>query len=322
MKAPKFWSYGKDGLLARLLSPFGAIYGHQTHKRALKKAVFKADIPVVCIGNLTMGGAGKTPTAMAICKMLKEQGRNPFFLSRGFGGAESGPVMVDAQTAQQVGDEPLLLKQVAPVCISHDRPLGAKMCQEQGADVIIMDDGYQNPHLHKDLSFVVIDGGFGHGNERTFPAGPLREPIETGLNRADGIIFIGADQTDCKSRIKEKYPDLAILSGAIVAEDRPDLVGEKVLAFAGIARPEKFYDTLRQLGADVVETQSFDDHHLFRAGEIDALIQTASQLEARLITTQKDHVRLDPSVRSSIDFIKITLDFAAPDMLHAFFQKI
>ncbi|NVK20048.1 MAG: tetraacyldisaccharide 4'-kinase [Methylocystaceae bacterium] len=322
MKTPAFWSYGYDGFLARLLSPLGAIYGYQTGKRAAQDPVFKADIPVICIGNLTMGGAGKTPTALAICKNLKELGRKPFFLSRGFGGTLAGPVMVEAQTAAEVGDEPLLLKQAAPVCISHDRPLGAKMCQDHGGDIIIMDDGYQNPHLSKDLSFVVIDGGFGHGNEHVFPAGPLREPIETGLKRADAIIFIGQDQTGCKSRIREHYSGLPILSASIVVDNRPDLKGEKVFAFAGIARPEKFYETLRTMGADVVETESFGDHHAFSTTEIDGLIQRASQLDARLVTTEKDYVRLDPSVRSSIDFIKISLDFATPDMLNAFFQKI
>ncbi|MDV7338026.1 tetraacyldisaccharide 4'-kinase [Terasakiella sp. A23] len=322
MKAPAFWNHGQKSLLSSLLAPIAGIYGSRTAKRALQPARFKADIPVICIGNLTMGGAGKTPSAITICETLKQAGKNPVFLSRGYGGKLEGPVMVDAQSATDVGDEPLLLRQYAPVCVSRNRVAGAKACMESGADVIIMDDGYQNPHLHKDISFLVIDGGFGHGNEKVFPAGPLRETLENGLQRCDAILFIGEDVTQTKDRLKDAAPHLPILDATITPKARPDLSGKSCIAFAGIGRPEKFFATLRNMGITLAAQHSFGDHHPYSTQDITRLRKEAEQLNASLITTEKDLVRLPQELRRHIDVIKIKLDFGKADMLHGVLRDI
>ncbi|SCA55855.1 Tetraacyldisaccharide 4'-kinase [Candidatus Terasakiella magnetica] len=315
MKAPSFWNFGKKTLRARLLSPIGALYHQATTRRANQQARWKAPVPVLCIGNITMGGAGKTPTALAIAHYLMEAGKSPIFLSRGYGGRLAGPVMVEDHTAVGVGDEPLLLKQLAPVCVSADRVAGAKMCVEQGADVIIMDDGYQNPHLYKDVSILVVDGGFGHGNEKVFPAGPLREKLTTGLARAQGLILIGEDKTGSLARIGNIRPDLPLIKAEIQVDPRDDLKGKKLLAFAGIGRPEKFFETLRSLGAELCEEVGFADHHPYSNEEINALKERAKNQGASLITTQKDRMRLPENMKKDIDWIKISLVWQGLDVL-------
>ncbi|WP_028879548.1 tetraacyldisaccharide 4'-kinase [Terasakiella pusilla] len=317
MKAPAFWSHGQTSCYAKLLAPLSCLYNQITTSRANRLADFKADIPVICIGNLTMGGAGKTPTAIALCKMLRRLGKNPAFLSRGYGGSLTGPVFVTtAHKAVEVGDEPLLLRQHAPVCVSQNRIDGAKALVAHGADIIIMDDGFQNPHLHKDLSLIVIDGGFGHGNERVFPAGPLRESLQNGLGRTDLAILIGDDATGTTERLHQIKPDLPILKAHIRAEENPVLRERPCLAFAGIGRPEKFFDTLNQQGLNLVGTEAFSDHHLFHANEINSLKEKAKNSGATLVTTEKDFVRLPPALQDGIETLKITLDFEQADMLN------
>lgn len=317
MKAPAFWSHGQTSVYAKLLTPLACLYNTITTSRANKPAGFKADIPVICIGNLTMGGAGKTPTAIAICTILRTLGKNPAFLSRGYGGTVTGPMFVTtAHKAEEVGDEPLLLRQHAPVCVSKNRIDGAKALVAHGADIIIMDDGFQNPHLHKDLSIIVIDGGFGHGNERVFPAGPLRESLQNGLARTDLAVLIGDDLTQTTKRLHQIKPDLAILNAQIRAEENLALRERPCLAFAGIGRPEKFFQTLTQMGICLVGTRAFGDHHPFRADEINSLKAEAKKQGATLVTTEKDFVRLPDALRDGIDVLKITLDFEQADMLN------
>lgn len=315
MKAPKFWEFGQYSLCGALLTPFGAFYNLVTRARAHKEPQWSAPIPVICIGNLTMGGAGKTPTALAVVAYLIAQGRKPFFLSRGYGGQLSGPVMVTDQTSHDVGDEPLLLAQYAPVCVSHDRVAGAKLCVEQGADVIVMDDGYQNPHLKKDLSLVVVDGGYGHGNEKVFPAGPLRESLESGLARANAVVLIGDDVTGAWDRISSVRKDLPILKARISAQERSDIQDGAYVAFAGIARPQKFFDTLAALGGTIKATKSYPDHYAYHSVDIEELQAQAMAHQAKLITTEKDAVRLPASVRVNVDTLKITLVFEGEDVL-------
>lgn len=317
MKAPAFWSHGQTSLYPKLLAPLSCLYNKITTSRANKPADFKADIPVICIGNLTMGGAGKTPTAIAVCTMLRHLGKNPAFLSRGYGGTVTGPVFVTtAHKAEEVGDEPLLLRQHATVCVSKNRIDGAKALAAHGADVIIMDDGFQNPHLHKDLSIIVIDGGFGHGNERVFPAGPLRESLQNGLARTDLAVLIGADATQTTERLHQIKPDLTVLNAQICAQENPVLHKRPCLAFAGIGRPEKFFRTLTQMGVSLIGTQAFSDHHPFSLNEINSLKAEAKKQGATLVTTEKDFVRLPPVLRDGIEVLKITLDFEQSDMLH------
>ena len=315
MKAPRFWEFGQRSLCGTLLSPFGFLYNLATHARAHQAPQWSAPIPVICIGNLTMGGAGKTPTALAVVQYLIAQGCTPFFLSRGYGGQLSGPVMVTDQTSHEVGDEPLLLAQYAPVCVSHDRVAGAKLCVAQGANVIVMDDGYQNPHLKKDLSLIVLDGGYGHGNEKVFPAGPLRETLESGLARADAVVLIGDDATGALDRISSVRKGLPILKASIHVQERSDIQDDTFVAFAGIARPQKFFDTLAALGGKMVATKSYPDHYTYRSTDIEELQTLAKAHQARLITTEKDVVRLPASVRANVDTLKITLVFEGEDVL-------
>lgn len=317
MKAPGFWQAGRGGFLAYALRPLGCLYGAMTQKRAFLPASYKSRKPVICIGNLIMGGAGKTPTALALADMLKNMGLKPCFLSRGYGGALDGPVWVEDQSAQDVGDEPLLLAKAAPVCVAKDRAKGAAACDQTDCDVILLDDGFQNPTLAKDFSLIVIDGGYGHGNAQLFPAGPLRETLNSGLPRADAVLLIGRDQTAVLDQVNEVRPDLPVIKADIVV-DPTSLDKEKpVFAFAGIARPEKFYTSLRENGFDLRETRDFSDHHPFSATEISDIKQRAEALEAQVVTTEKDLVRLNEKERDGIHALKIALAWKEPDMVKA-----
>jgi tetraacyldisaccharide 4'-kinase len=292
MRAPAFWWRPKTGAL---LAPLGAIYGAVAAQRMATPGA-SAGVPVICIGNLTVGGAGKTPTALAVAHLLLQVRERPFFLSRGYGGRLSGPVRVDASFhhAADVGDEPLLLARLAPTVVARDRVAGARMARKVGASVIVMDDGFQNPSLKKDLSIIVVDGARSVGNGRIIPAGPLRAPIEVQIKQARAIIVIGS--TDGAADLKDvaRRYGVAFLHGRLVP-DRSSLTaleGRKVLAFAGIGNPEKFFMTLEEAGVTVAERKSFDDHHRYTAAEAETLISRADAAGLVLITTDKDHVRL------------------------------
>ncbi len=275
------------------LSPLAAIYGAVAARR-LSQPGSDAGIPVVCIGNLTVGGAGKTPTAMAVATILADAGETPFVLSRGYGGRLPGPVRVDPAKhgAADVGDEPLLLAQVAPTIVSRDRAAGAMAARAAGASTIVMDDGFQNPALKKDLSLLVIDGSRGIGNGRVFPAGPLRAPLDAQLARAHALLVIGEGAAAqpviaaagnlgvFHGRLK---PDASVLAG---------LRGVKVMAFAGIGNPDKFFATLLDAGIDVRATRIFPDHHRYRRAEGAGLVEGALRDGLVLITTEKDLARL------------------------------
>jgi len=294
MRAPDFWD--GDDLLSRALvaalTPLGALYGATVRRKS--KGAWRAPVPVICVGNLTAGGTGKTPVAIALAGMARAKGKTPFFLTRGYGGTLRGPVLVAGHSAAEVGDEPLLLAAAAPTVVSRDRPAGARLAAERGADVVVMDDGHQNFALAKDLSLVVVDGERGFGNGRLLPAGPLRETVVQGLARADAVIVMGGG-----------VPALAGFSGAVLrARLEPyageDWKGQRVVAFAGIGRPEKFFATLRSLGADIVHTVPFGDHHPYTQDDLDRLKSLAGREGARLVTTAKDLVRLAPAARQGI----------------------
>jgi tetraacyldisaccharide 4'-kinase len=301
------------GLGGLALSPLGWLYGGAVvARRALARPV-KADVPVLCVGNLVLGGAGKTPVAIDLGRRLAARGKAVHFLTRGYGGTASGPLRVDetVHSAAEVGDEALLLARHGPTWMSADRPAGARAAVEAGAEVIVMDDGFQNPSLAKDLSLVVIDGAVGLGNGAVFPAGPLREPASRGLARAQAVVVVGDGWTP---------PPLSV--PLLRARIRPDaqvaahLRGKRVLAFAGIGRPEKFYATLSELGCDVVESRSFDDHHPFSADEIDGLLATARTAGAVPVTTEKDFVRLPEGARDKVSVLPIEVawdDETAPE---------
>jgi tetraacyldisaccharide 4'-kinase len=293
MREPGFWWRG-DGAAARLLAPAGAAYGLVAARRMAQPGQ-RAAVPVLCIGNFTVGGSGKTPTAIAAARILIEAGRRPYFLSRGYGGRLAGPVQVDTQPADDVGDEPLLLARVAPTIVARDRPAGAAAAAQAGADAIIMDDGWQNPSLAKDLVIAVLDGRRGIGNGRVFPAGPLRAPLESQLDHADAMLVIGPPGAGAEPAIaagqRHNLPrfDGELAPGpAAIAK----LAGGRVLAFAGIADPGKFFATLEASGIAVSARRSFADHHRFTVSEIGELLANADRESLALVTTEKDLARL------------------------------
>ena len=317
MRAPDFWS--EDNGLARVLAPLGYLWSAGTGLRRAVARTARLSVPVVCVGNLVAGGAGKTPLAITLGRYLLARGRAPHFLSRGYGGRARGPLRVDASRhgAHDVGDEPLLLAAVAPTWVARDRRDGARAAIAGGADIIVMDDGFQNPSLVKDVSILAVDGGYGFGNGRLMPAGPLRERLAGGLARADAVVVIGSDGRGSRNRVARHCP---VFEARL--EPLPDdaVAGRKVLAFAGIARPAKFYATLRQLGCIVAGTRAFPDHHRYRPDEIVRLCEEAAALGALPVTTEKDLVRLPEAARAMVRCVRVELawaDSATPGRLLA-----
>lgn len=305
MRTPSFWQ--RKGPTSWLLWPLSLFYWLGTILRKKAKRLWKSPVPIICVGNLTMGGAGKTPVAIALAKHLKKEGVNVQFLTRGYGGDQPGPLKVDLKwhNAKQVGDEPMLLAAVAPTWVSRDRVKGARRAIADGADVIVMDDGFQNPTIHKDLALIVVDGGFGFGNRRLFPSGPLRESIVKGLRRAHGVVIIG----EANERLLRHLPSrLPVVQGYFKpASETKTLKGKKVIAFAGIGRPQKFFDTLEELGAKVVATYKFPDHHYYTSNQIRTILWEAKQMGAVPVTTEKDYVRLWPKAREEIIPVRVSV---------------
>jgi len=292
MREPDFWWRPGKG---SFLMPLAAIYGAVAAMR-LQASGQRAGLPVICLGNLTVGGAGKTPAAIAVVQLLHAAHQRPFFLSRGYGGRLAGPVLVNPSEhgAADVGDEPLLLAQLAPTIVARNRRRGAEAARTKGASVIVMDDGFQNPSLKKDLAIIVVDGRRGIGNRHVIPAGPLRAPLRAQLKRAHALLVVGPPvgaTRVIKLAVRRK---LALFHGRL-EPDRQTLAalsGRKVLAFAGIADPEKFFATLTDAGVLIAEQRSFADHHAYSAIEARMLMAHADDKNLVLITTEKDHVRL------------------------------
>jgi tetraacyldisaccharide 4'-kinase len=312
VREPAFW-YRPPSLISRLLTPLGGIYGLVASLRMQVRG-FDAGIPVLCVGNYHTGGAGKTPTVLALTKLLRELGETPVVLSRGYGGKWNGPVKVDPtkHIAANVGDEPLMLAERVPVMIARNRVDGVALARSQGATVILMDDGFQNPAIAKDASLIVIDSERGLGNASVFPAGPLRAPLKPQLDRTDALVVIGdgnaaaaiaAEVTARRKPVLRAHlkPDAASLAA---------LAGKRVLAFAGIGDPGRFFRTLRSAGVDVVRERAFADHHPFSPDEIEALAAEARRDGLTLVTTEKDLARLRGSgAGHDIVPFAVTLDF-------------
>jgi tetraacyldisaccharide 4'-kinase len=319
MRDPAFW-WEKPAMAAHLLAPVAAIYGAVAARRMTRQGR-KAPVPVVCVGNFTLGGAGKTPTAIAVAKSLMAAGRRPFFLTRGYGGKLAGPVRVDRQRADLVGDEPLLLARIAPTIVARDRPAGAVAAAEAGADVIVMDDGLQNPSLTKDFAIAVVDGRRGIGNGRVFPAGPLRAPFARQLGCVDAVIVVGEASVDADAAMKAAAArGLPVLR----SELQPDraaaaaLVGRPVLAFAGIADPDKFFATLESCGIPAAVRARFPDHHRYTSAELAAILARAEREQLTPVTTEKDMVRMsgEPAAAKLLArtaVLPVTLVFASGD---------
>jgi tetraacyldisaccharide 4'-kinase len=314
MRSPEFWE--RPGLRPALLAPLGHLYAAIGRMRRRIVRPWRAPVPVVCVGALTAGGAGKTPTAIAVARRLAAMGRKPHILTRGYKGRLAGPVQVDirSHTSREVGDEALLLAEAAPTWVARNRIAGARSAVAAGADVLVLDDGFQNPHLAKDLSLVVIDGGQGVGNGRLLPAGPLRESIARGLERAQAVVLVGKDRTGLAARVPRKLP---LLRARLVPDTAGAAIlrGKRVLAFAGIGRPQKFLDSLQEVGAKVVEQRLFADHHAYRVAELEALMAAAAKLDAIPVTTAKDAVRVPPGGCDKLRVLDVALAFDRPDEL-------
>jgi len=299
LETPSWW-YRKPGGIAAMLSPLAALYGRAAASRLKAQPTYRSPLPVICIGNFTAGGGGKTPTALAVASLLREMGKRPAFLTRGYGGSAKGVVRVDGQDAAEVGDEALLLAAAAPTIVAADRVAGAKAIEDMAieeieADTIVMDDGFQNPSLAKDLSLIVVDAASGLGNGRVIPAGPLRAPLDLQIARADALLVIG-EGTKADSLVAAfDGAGKPVLRAKIVPAPHMDPRWLSVLpaiGFAGIARPSKFFATLKANGARLVASHAFGDHHRFTEKEARRLLDEAEAKSAMLVTTEKDWARL------------------------------
>ena len=313
MRAPAFWAAERGGVAACALTPLSWLYQLGAGGRAALARPAKAGVPVVCVGNFTAGGAGKTPTVLALAALLAEEGIHPHVLTRGYGGSEGGPLRVDParHDAYAVGDEALLLARAAPTWLCRDRAAGAAAATSAGASMLLMDDGMQTPSLARDLCLAVIDGGAGFGNGHLLPAGPLREPLAAGLRRAHALVLVGDDRRSALAALGKH--DLPVIEADLVPGDEVRTLRERpVVAFAGIGRPEKFFETLESSGCTVIARHAFADHHRYEPGEIAAIIKHAKDRDAQLVTTEKDHVRLPPDARAMVHTLPVTLAWRDP----------
>ncbi len=304
MRPPEFWNHrhGRDAapIIRAALKPLAWIYARAAARRLKTTESLDVGIPVICVGNATMGGTGKTPVATYLLKSLRRLNIEAHGLTRGYGGQEKGPIPVQkTHSAADVGDEPLLLARYAPIWVAVSRDDGARAARSHGASVIVMDDGHQNPQLEKTLSLLVVDAEMGFGNGCVFPAGPLRESLEAALSRTDAVILMKptADY-EIDDVLREQLKGMVVIPAYLAARSAPPK--GKLYAFAGIGRPNKFFDNLRRNGGDIVEEIPFADHYKYKDSDIESLFVLASEHEASLITTEKDYVRLPQGYRKGI----------------------
>ncbi len=299
LRAPEFW-WRKAGARAALLYPVSAIYG-AIAKRRMTRSGYRAKIPVICIGNPTLGGAGKTPAAITIGGALKREGKKVFFLTRGYGGSETGPLLVDLakHDATAIGDEAPLLAAIAPTIVARERVAGAKFAEASGAEFLIMDDGFQNPSLEKNFSMLIVDGTKGIGNGLVFPAGPLRAPLDAQLTRAQAMLIVGSGEAGEKAARLAKESGMQVFRAKLVADpvSAAEIKNKRVLAFAGIGAPEKFFRSLEMAGAIVEASRSFGDHHRYNETEAAVLLAQAKAGGLDLVTTEKDLARMKGDAR-------------------------
>ncbi len=308
IKTPKFWR--KISLVAILLLPFSTIYWLLFEINSIIKKQYRSRLKIICVGNLTAGGSGKTPVAMAIGKILKAKKIKFAFLSSGYKGKVVDFVKVDKKTslAQEVGDEPLLLSEVADTFVTNNRVRAVKKLESMGYEVLILDDGLQNNSLYKDYKIVVVDGLTKFGNGLLLPAGPLRQSIGSGLNQADKVLVVGSADNELKLLLQKNHVINKSIEAEIVAKNYKKLQKKPIIAFCGLAYPEKFFNFLNKLGFDVVETVEFSDHHAYNDEELTALLQKSEEKNAILLTTKKDWVKFSNKYGKKINFLEIELE--------------
>ncbi len=324
-KAPKWWDQ-QHHPVSYLLGPFGLIYGLAVKLRFALTKSYRSTLPVICIGNFTVGGGGKTPLAVELADLLSAVGHKPVVLTRGYGGQKKGPHLVDLSrdSAIEVGDEPLILAQHAPVVVCADRAKGARFIEQMDADVILMDDGFQNPGLHKDLSLIVLDAGSGIGNGRIFPAGPLRAGLDFQLEKT-GVLAIVDKGTDL-IKIEQAFGGEVFHLEIEPLHDEAWLAKTRVCVVSGIARPGKFYASLENLGAVIAQKHEFPDHHMFGQKDAQAILKAAARDGLPIVMTQKDWVRLPKTderghLRKAARVLQVRMKIDEPQKLVSRLQK-
>ena len=315
MKQPKFW-YKKRTIIGKILSPLGFLYNFIVAWRLNHTKAYIPKIPVFCVGNINVGGTGKTPLCLALAEYFQIKGKNVFFLSHGYK-SRLQDVLIDPRThtSKDVSDEALLFANKLPTVVNKNRAQGVQKAQKCGADMVIMDDGFQNPTLKKDCSLLVFDGSRGIGNGACIPAGPLRETLKNGLARASAVVIVGKDLTGLESKIKKISPKMPILKGHI--EPTMNLLGLKGIAFAGIGNPDKFFNMLEQKGVVLTEKFSFSDHYAYKRADIERLIKKG----VPVLTTRKDAVKIDVDLQQKLTIVDITFIFDEPEKWTAFLER-
>ncbi|MEE8659833.1 Tetraacyldisaccharide 4'-kinase [Acetobacteraceae bacterium EV16G] len=319
--APRFWYVPHASFRQRLLTPFSLLFKAVHRLRQSRTRPLTVSVPVICCGNLSVGGTGKTIVVRDLTRRLQAQGHEPHILSRGYKARLKGPMRIDADimTSRDAGDEPIMLARDAPVWIGRDRRQTAWAAIGAGADCLIMDDGLQNPGLAKTLRFVIIDGAVGLGNRHVMPAGPLREDAERGLMSADAVILIGDDKTSLAAEIP---PGKITLRAQLIPDtDLRRLQGQRVIAFAGIGRPSKFFNMLTESGITASREISFPDHHDYADRDCQRLIGLSQSAEMQLVTTAKDAVKLPPWFREHVQVIHVALKWDRPDVVERLLRQ-
>ncbi len=317
MKKPAFWDK-KGTVWERLLNPLGRLYAYSVRRRFERSLPYQPVVPVICVGNIAVGGTGKTPVCLALGEWFQRHGYRVVFLNHGYKSRLQNIVVDRARhTARDVSDEALLLAGQAPTVVDRNRGRGVATAEKMGADVIIMDDGFQNPSVIKTLSLLVFDGAKGIGNGACLPAGPLREPLAQGLKRADGVVMVGADQTKLTEQIQKIAPQMPVLSGVLKPVQLMQNPVSRAIAFAGIGRPEKFFNMLRSYGVSLDATYVFDDHHAYQASDLTPILA----YDGPILTTTKDAVKLEPAALEKITVVTAPFVFENEPAWDAFLKK-